>query len=102
MKSPFHTLSKDLQLGSWRNGEYQHEVRELFCYLCERHLPLADLQTPKKRCLHMVNMGLCVSANILSEDAICIEHVAAQGESLWIPGSTEVTGTQTTSKKAPS
>lgn len=50
----------------------------------------------------MVNMGLCVSANILSEDAICIEHVAAQGESLWIPGSTEVMGTQTTSKKIPS
>lgn len=47
----------------------------------------------------MVDMGLCVSANILSADAICIEHVAAQGESLWVPGSTEVMGTQTTSKK---
>lgn len=46
-------------------------------------------------------MGLCVSASILSEDAICIEHVAAQGESLWVPGSAEVMGTQTTSKKAP-
>ena len=50
----------------------------------------------------MLNMGLCVSANVFSEDAICIEHVAAQGDSLWIPGSTEVMGTQTTNKKAPS
>lgn len=56
----------------------------------------------KKCCLHMLNMGLCVSANVFSEDAICIEHVAAQGDSLWIPGSTEVMGTQTTNKKTPS
>lgn len=78
-------------------------MRSENCFvICERHLSLANLQTPKTRCLHMVNVGLCVSANILSEDAICIEHVAAQGESFWIPGSTEVMGTQTTSKKAPS
>ena len=47
-------------------------------------------------------MGLCVSANVFSEDAICIKHVGAQGDSLWIPGSTEATGTQTTNKKTPS
>lgn len=55
-----------------------------------------------KKCLHMLNMGLCMSANVFSEDAICIEHVVAQGDSSWIPGSTEVMGTQTTNKAAPS
>lgn len=54
-----------------------------------------------KKCFwHMLIMGLCVPANVFSEDAICIEHVAAQGHSLWVPGSTEVMDTQTTNKKA--
>lgn len=36
----------------------------------------------KKSCLNMLNMGLCVSANVFSEDAVCIERVAAQEDSV--------------------